>query len=180
DVIVIYDTPIVLTIASRLRPLAPLVSDHLVAIRSKGSCRPLFLMHEPSGEVLAYERLSRYLDDDLPVYGLKAVPGDAARPVTNEMLAERYVRVIRNVQPHGPYRLAGWSAGGVIAYEMARRLLSENESVEFLGMIDSRPGTADSLAEIPDEELLMWTMLLDFLRHLHPDLDESKVSGLKS
>jgi amino acid adenylation domain-containing protein len=180
DVRAIYDTPILHTIASRLRPLEPLVSKHLVALRSKGSCRPLFLMHEPSGEVLAYEPLSRYLDDDLPVYGLQAVPIDAAGPVTNEMLAERYVCVIRNVQPHGPYRLAGWSAGGAIAYEMARQLLSENESVEFLGMIDSRPGAADSLAEMPDEEQLMWTMFLDFLRHLHPDLDESKVGGLKS
>jgi thioesterase domain-containing protein len=137
-------------------------------------------MHEPSGEILAYERLSRHLDNDQPVYGLKAIPDDGAAPISNEALAERYVRVIRSVQPHGPYRLAGWSAGGLIAYEMARQLLSENEPVEFLGLIDSEPGTAEGLEQMPDAEQFTWNALLDRLRQLRPDLNESQVSGLRS
>jgi thioesterase domain-containing protein len=136
-------------------------------------------MHELTGEVLPYERLSRHLDSDQPIYGLQAVPDDA-RPITNKALAERYVRVIRGVQPHGPYRLAGWSAGGLIAYEMARKLLSENEPVEFLGMIDTQPGSTKAMKQMPDEEHLKWIMLRELLRKLHPDLDESWVEGLKS
>jgi len=180
EVSTIFRTPVLHAMASNLRPLSPVMSKHLVTIRSKGSRRPLFLMHEISGEVLAYERLSRYLDDDLPVYGLQTVTSDAAGAVTNEMLAECYVREIRNIQPHGPYRLGGWSTGGLIAYEMARQLQSENESVEFLGLIDSYPAHEDSPAEMPDKDELTWTLLLMLLRQVHSSLVESEVSGLKA
>jgi amino acid adenylation domain-containing protein len=179
DLRTVFDTPILHRIAGRLYPLDPLVSSHLVAIRSKGSRRPLFFMHDPSGEVLPYELLSRHLDGDQPVYGLRATHDDAG-PITNEALAERYVRVIRSVQPHGPYRVAGWSGGGLIAYEMARQLLSEKEPVEFLGVIDSQLGTAEAMQKIAGVEQMNWNVLLGLLRKLRPDLDESKVSGLKS
>jgi len=89
------------------------------------------------------------------------------------------VRVIRSVQPHGPYRLAGWSAGGLIAYEMARQLLCESEAVEFLGMIDSETGTTEALPQTPDEQSI-WEIFLGFLRQTRPDLCEAELSGLKS
>jgi amino acid adenylation domain-containing protein len=182
EVSAIFGAPILHMIAGRLRPLEEtLVSKHLVAIRSRGARRPLFLIHEVTGEVgLAYDRLSRNLDNDQPVYGLKAIPEDAAGQISIEALAERYVRVIRSVQPHGPFRLAGWSAGGLIAYEMARQLLSENEPVEFLGLIDSQTSTAERPWQIPDAEQWTWRELLDALRVLRPNLDESQLSGLKS
>jgi syringomycin synthetase protein SyrE len=53
-------------------------------------------------------------------------------------IAARYIAAIRTVQPKGPYRLMGYSAGGVIVYAMAEALLAQGESVEFLGIIDSR------------------------------------------
>jgi thioesterase domain-containing protein len=129
---------------------------------------------------LSYEGLSRHLNDDQPVYGLQAVPEDAAGPISIETLARRYVREIRGVQPNGPYRLAGWSAGGLIAYEMAHQLLGENEQVEFLGLIDSRTGHEAGLEPMPDEEQLAWGMLLVILRNMCPGLDESALSDLKS
>ncbi len=49
----------------------------------------------------------------------------------------RYLAAIRAVQPQGPYRLAGWSFGGMVAYEMARMLLVAGEEVGYLGLIDS-------------------------------------------
>jgi amino acid adenylation domain-containing protein len=176
----VYYTPVLCELAARLQPLEPPLARHLVAIRSGDSRRPLFFMHELSGEALAYERLSRHLGDDLPVYGVQALPEDAAGPITNEALAERYVRVIRSVQPQGPYRLAGWSAGGLIAYEMARQLLADNEPVEFLGMIDSQPGAAQALAQVPDAAQWTWTTLLDLLRRLQPELAESRMTRLTS
>jgi len=54
-----------------------------------------------------------------------------------ECLAARLVRQIRAVQPHGPYRLAGWSFGGVLAYEVAAQLLGADEPVAFVGLIDT-------------------------------------------
>jgi thioesterase domain-containing protein len=44
---------------------------------------------------------------------------------------------LRMVQPQGPYRLGGWSMGGVIAFEMARQLAEEDEGVQLLALIDS-------------------------------------------
>ena len=52
-------------------------------------------------------------------------------------MATRLVRMIREVQPSGPYRVAGWSFGGVLAYEVASQLIGQDEIVEFVGMIDS-------------------------------------------
>jgi thioesterase domain-containing protein/aryl carrier-like protein len=178
EVSAIYDAPTLEALAEQTQPLNPLVSKHVTAIRSGGSRRPLFLVHETSGEVLSYERLSRYLGEGLPLYGLRADRGDAEGLVTIETLAERYVSVIRSVRPEGPYRLAGWSLGGVIAYEMARQLLNEGESVEFLGLIDSRAMNASSLSELLTEEEVKWRLLREVLRSLQPNLEESRSSEL--
>jgi thioesterase domain-containing protein len=52
-------------------------------------------------------------------------------------MAARLLRMIREVQPAGPYRVAGWSFGGVLAYEIASQLVAQNETVEFVGLIDT-------------------------------------------
>src|SRR5687768_17494472 len=53
-------------------------------------------------------------------------------------MAEQYLAAIRQVQPKGPYQLAGWSFGGTLALEMAQQLQKRGESVAFLGVIDTR------------------------------------------
>ncbi len=45
--------------------------------------------------------------------------------------------MIRAVQPHGPYRVAGWSLGGTLAYEIAVQLIGADEDVEFVGLFDT-------------------------------------------
>jgi aspartate racemase len=54
-----------------------------------------------------------------------------------EHSAGTYIRAMKKIQPHGPYWLAGYSYGGLIAYEMAVQLLSAGESVAFLGLFDT-------------------------------------------
>ena len=113
----------------------------LLCIRP-GSSRqpPLFFIHEGTGEALPYERLASHLDPELGLYAVQAA-AELEDGVDNPTLAKRYITLLRAVQPDGPYRLAGWSAGGVLAYEMARQLLGEDEQVTFLGLIDSsQPG----------------------------------------
>jgi thioesterase domain-containing protein len=91
-----------------------------------------------SGQVLPYITLAGLLHEDQPVYGLQA-GGPAGSALTHdiEWMASRYIRAIRRQQPQGPYRLAGWSAGGLVAYEMARQLLAEDQEVGFVGLIDT-------------------------------------------
>ncbi|MFY2563331.1 thioesterase domain-containing protein, partial [Corallococcus terminator] len=54
-------------------------------------------------------------------------------------MAALYVQAVRTVQPHGPYRLGGWSLGAVVAYEMARLLKQQGEPVEVLALIEPSP-----------------------------------------
>lgn len=60
-----------------------------------------------------------------------------------------YITSLRNHQPHGPYHLGGWSAGGVLAYAIAQRLLLEGEEISTLHFIDSPPPTK-GLDRLPD------------------------------
>jgi thioesterase domain-containing protein len=53
-------------------------------------------------------------------------------------MAERYLAAIRQVQPEGPYQLAGWSFGGKVALEMAQQLHKSGEAVALLAIIDAR------------------------------------------
>ncbi|MGE6762156.1 non-ribosomal peptide synthetase, partial [Corallococcus interemptor] len=148
---VLFQQPTVEQLAQVLRddsqawtPLVPLE-------RGEPNQRPLFLVHPGGGNVLAYSELARRLGPSLPVYGLQS-RGLDGRPVAEsvEEMAELYIEAIRTVQPHGPYQLGGWSLGGVIAYEMARRLRAAGEAVDLLALIDAhvygltKPSKADT------------------------------------
>ncbi|MBL8279108.1 MAG: AMP-binding protein, partial [Pelomonas sp.] len=114
---------------------------HLVRIRPAGQLTPLFLVHPGEGEVDYVRRLAAVLDPDLPLYALAATglaPGETPLDDITE-IARRYVNEVRAVQPDGPYRLGGWSAGGNIAYEMARQLIDAGATVSLLALIDSAP-----------------------------------------
>ncbi|HEY0856874.1 MAG TPA: alpha/beta fold hydrolase, partial [Albitalea sp.] len=115
----------------------PPATPGVVTLRAGGTKRPLFLLHEIHGFVAYGQSLLRDLDADIPVYGLPGVPDGEPPPRTIEAMAARFVRLLQQVQPHGPYRLAGWSFGGTLAYEMAAQLIGQDEEVEFLGLIDS-------------------------------------------
>ncbi|NPC46572.1 non-ribosomal peptide synthase/polyketide synthase, partial [Corallococcus exiguus] len=139
---VLFQQPTVEQLAQVLRddsrawtPLVPLE-------RGESGQRPLFLVHPGGGNVLAYSELARRLGPSLPVFGLQS-RGLDGRPVVEsiEEMATLYIEAIRTVQPQGPYQLGGWSLGGVIAYEMARRLREAGEAVDLLALIDAHvPG----------------------------------------
>ncbi|WP_460908686.1 amino acid adenylation domain-containing protein, partial [Paraburkholderia jirisanensis] len=112
---------------------------NLVPIRTGGSATPLFLVHPVGGEVQYARSVAAVLDLDIPVYGLAARGfANGETPLrTVEAMADVYLDAIRQVQNKGPYRIAGWSAGGLIAYEIARRLLAAHQRVEFVGLLDA-------------------------------------------
>ncbi|MET3929683.1 amino acid adenylation domain-containing protein [Lysobacter sp. OAE881] len=119
---------------ARPDPWAP-----LVPIRPHGEGAPLFLVHAVGGNVLNYRPLAEAMPAGIPVYGLQALglDGRTAPLDSVEKMAERYVREIRSVQPHGPYHLAGGSMGGIIAFEMAQQLMAAGETVGMLGLVDT-------------------------------------------
>ena len=112
-------------------------SDRAIAIRPDGPEAPLFLVHEGAGSVAYAQLLLPHVDPRIPLYALPA-PSPAEAPLgTVEAMAARLAGLIRDVRPTGPYRLAGWSFGGVLAYEAAAQLLDQGHHVEFVGMMDS-------------------------------------------
>lgn len=116
----------------------------------------LFLLPDGSGSALSYinlPSLTSHTASALPVYALNSpyicnpeVFLQANQPRCFAQFASDMVRAIRALQPSGPYLIAGWSMGGIFAYESARQLLAAGETVELLGFIDSPcPGTLPPL-----------------------------------
>ncbi len=126
-------------------------ADPVVPLAPDGSRPPLFCVHAVSGSGYAYQRLAAKLAPGQPVYAFEA-PGldDDTEPVDRvEELAARYVEALRRRQPTGPYRLAGWSMGGLIAFQMAVELTAAGEQIALLALIDAPvPGRWDTPAEV--------------------------------
>ena len=116
----------------------------LVPIQTNGERLPLFCVHGLEGNVLFYRSLAQYLKPERPVYALQAQGLDGKQaPCTSLIeMASRYIQEIRQVQLHGPYFLAGFSFGGLVAYEIAQQLYARGEKVALLALIDTRVSIA--------------------------------------
>jgi len=101
--------------------------------------RPLFLIHGAKGNVLWFKPFADRLKDGSPIYGVEAQGIDGSLPFleTIEEMAALYVRHIQTLDPEGPYRLVGYSGGGVIAIEMAQQFKRSGRKVELLIMLDT-------------------------------------------
>lgn len=106
----------------------------LVAIQSSGSKPPLFLIHPCTGEISMYRLLALHLGLDRPVYGLQAQGLDGKQLPYNrvEEMATHYIKEIQTIQPAGPYFLGGKDIGGLVAFEMAQKLVSQGQNVELV------------------------------------------------
>ncbi|MFF0408961.1 amino acid adenylation domain-containing protein [Kitasatospora sp. NPDC004745] len=127
-----------------LRPAAP------------GRRTPLFAVHPAGGLSWCYTGLIRHLPADQPIYGLQAQGVGAATaglplPGTLEELAAHYADRLREVQPEGPYRLLGWSTGGIIAHAVAVRLQELGHRVDLLAILDAYPAEGFRDLPVPDQ-----------------------------
>ncbi len=129
--------------------------SRLVPLNFGGLNKPaLFVMHTMRGSVNEYQAVASHLAADQPVIGIrsKGLYGDKAPEPDLKKFAHDCVQAIQQHQPHGPYLLAGFSVGGLIAYEVALLLNDAQEKVAFLGLFDTpAPGYK---YEIPLMQLL--------------------------
>jgi amino acid adenylation domain-containing protein len=126
-----------LALAIRSRP--PTASASLLLdLKRDGSRAPFFFLHGDYGSGGFYcRKIADQLDSDQPMIALlpHGIDGTPVPP-TIEAMAEAYIDLIRERQPNGPYRLGGTCNGGLIAYEIARRLRTRGETVDMLIMIE--------------------------------------------
>ncbi len=144
------------------RASAPAEYDPLLLLQRGEQGRPLFCVHPSAGFATCYGPLADALGPDQPIWGLHArglESAEAPHETVAEMVAA-YQAAVRSVQPRGPYRLLGWSTGGMVAHALACALEAAGEPVEFVVMLDTLvtppravdpAGGADSRAELARE-----------------------------
>jgi acetoacetyl-CoA synthetase len=135
-----FYAPTIERLALLIRAGNTISSSTLVTLREGRRERPLFIAHSLSGTMLELWALAREMDCHGAVYGIQG-RGLRAGEVPNsrvEDMAADYIMQIRSVQPHGPYALAGFSMGGLIAFEIAQQLLQCGETVELLALLDTQ------------------------------------------
>ena len=111
------------------------VSNRVVPLQ-KGFRDPFFVISQS----LVFHNVAKALGSDRAVYALRMPEEDASKlekPYTMQAIAAYYVRLLREVQPAGPYRLAGWCVAAKIAYEVAQQLVAMGETVEILVILDA-------------------------------------------
>ena len=125
--------------ASHLRQRHSSQWSPLVTIQPHGDRPPLFCVHPVGGNVLCYSQLASAVGDLQPIYGIQARGVDGQDEPTDsiETMVEEYLEAVRSVQPEGPYCFVAWSSGGVVAYEMARRLRAQGQPIGLLALLDS-------------------------------------------
>jgi myxalamid-type polyketide synthase MxaE and MxaD len=159
-------TPAALPVAVTAdRPPAHVIAPRLqiADIQTTGTRPPFFCIHPGALDVYCYTDLARYLGGDQPFYALQPaeldnyrnIDGESAPAIRIEDVAARCIQALRELQPHGPYVLGGWSMGGVVAFEIARQLQQHGQPVALLALFDSpAPPSGDERTDYDDAELM--------------------------
>jgi amino acid adenylation domain-containing protein len=140
----------------------------LVALQPRGTKPPLYCVPCVWGDALQFRTLARYLTEDQPLFAfhLRGLDGRSPwLPRSVEGIAKSYIDALRVHQPRGPYYLCGASFGGVVAFEMARRLVTEGEEVRFLGLLDSYGGEYPKHRKLLAPRKRLKLLLSHFLPH---------------
>ncbi|MDJ0763007.1 MAG: amino acid adenylation domain-containing protein [Myxococcota bacterium] len=135
----------------------------LVKIRTNVRGTPIFFVHPAGGNVLCYRELAGYLRH--PFYGLQAIGLDGKqKPITSiERMADIYLKAIMEKHQVEPCILGGWSSGGIIAFEIARRMEDIGRNVKCVIQLDSPAPLLHG--EVSNGRLALW-----FLEDLNEEI----------
>ena len=113
----------------------------LVLLKDGASLPPVFFVHGVGGNIAELFPIARSMTYPGAVFGIQArgLARQELPHATVEAMAIEYLREIRARQPDGPYYLIGYSFGGLVAFEMARRLRESGSEVGLVGLFDTKP-----------------------------------------
>ena len=111
----------------------------IVPLQPRGTRTPVFGVAGHNGDVFCYRALAQHLGDDQPFYGLQppGLDGHSEPLARVEDLAAYFAAQIRAFRPDGPYIIAGFCVGGMIAFELARQLLRRGAVISILALFDA-------------------------------------------
>jgi amino acid adenylation domain-containing protein len=136
----LFEFPTIAGIASLLRKGGDMpAASCLVKIRQRGSLSPLFVLPGASGMTSYLYPFAHYLDEDIPFFAFQAqgLEGEQLPHTDFAEMVTHYVERLLEVQPIGPYFLAGHSFGALVAFAMAQRLLAQGQSIGMLTILDT-------------------------------------------
>lgn len=141
-------------------PVAPAGKGRLVTLSPSGSQPPLFCIHGGDGGILFYRDMAAGLPTDIPVHAIESTELDSSAPIPQTSVGETaasYVRTLLAAYPKGPFRLAGYSFGGIVAYEMACILAAKGYEIDFLGLLDTHnPSAPHHVNSFPERVGMFW------------------------
>src|ERR1700730_7997181 len=139
--LMIYRAPTIAALAALLERPATARLPPLVMLKAGTEEPPVFIAHGLGGSIMEFFELLTRIRFKHPVHGMQAKGVDGAdEPLERiEDMAQFYLDAIKELQPHGPYLLIGYSLGGLVTLEMAQRLTENGEKVALLAMLETYP-----------------------------------------
>ena len=139
----LFEAPTIAQLAQKLidhtyaSAWAPLVELH--APPTAAAAEPFFCIHSLGANLVSFHKLASLLRPDRAIYGLQPHGLDGRQQPLDSVdaIASAYLAEIRKKQPRGPYYLGGICIGGILAYDIARRLVAAGEEVRLLALVDS-------------------------------------------
>jgi len=139
--VMIYHAPTIAALAALLeQPTTPRVPP-LVQLKSGSGQPPVFIAHGLGGSVMDFYQIVKHIQTPRAIHGMQAKGIDGVEEPFDriEDMARYSLDAVRQLQPHGPYLLIGFSLGGLVTLEMAQQLIAEGETIGLLAMLDSYP-----------------------------------------
>jgi thioesterase domain-containing protein/acyl carrier protein len=132
----LFYAPTVRSLSQQLGKQDSAVEVVPVEVLKEGTGVPLCCIHDGLGLSWAYRALGNYMD--CPIIGINQIPQDGeAQPGSVRSMAASYADRLQAIYPAGPYKLLGWSFGGVVAHELAIELQRRGCVVESLVLLDA-------------------------------------------
>lgn len=134
----LFQSPTIEGLAQLLRQKTQKTGGPLITLRETGDAPPLYLCHPAGGNVLCYRDLA-YRLNDRPVFAIEAagVQGEDEPFEEIHAIAQHCAQAILDHNSEGPYHLAGWSFGGLAAFETARIFQQQGKSIATVVLLDS-------------------------------------------
>jgi acetoacetyl-CoA synthetase len=139
--ITILYAPTIASLASVLEQPVTQAYPPIILLKAGSQGLPVFMAHGLGTDITQLFRLAQYIVTPRAIYGLQArgVDGISEPFDTIGDMAEAHIAAMKQLQPHGPYALVGYSLGGLVTLEIAQRLCERGEKVSLLAMIETFP-----------------------------------------